>query len=298
MTESKGMTIALPSGKSMEEQTLALLNAAHVTVQRAHPRRCTAGIAGLPGVDRAVFFKPSQIPALVSGGDVALGITGMDAVLENGGYDNLQIVAHLPYSKVTNGGTRCVIFTRENNPANSFQDIPEGERIVSEYPKETESFLRQHQVPGLVIPCTGSAESFVVLGKYSYGVALTETGTSLRANSLKEIGEIFVSETILVVNESIYTKNKEAIDFLGQLLRGVLEARDKVYLLMNVPTRVVGEVSEMLPALKAPTIQALADPTHFAVASVVPREKLNGLKLLLARLGVTGFVELDPGSVM
>ena len=299
MAESKGLTFAFPSGKSMQEPTLALFEAAHIKIDRPHSRLCTANVSGLPGIDRVAFFKPSQIPALVSAGDMALGITGHDALLETEERDNIATIVDLRYSRATAGLTRCVIFARDETDA-SLEALNDAE-IISEYPNETRIFLEQHGISATIVPCSGSAESFVAIGRYKFGVTLTETGTSLRVNDLKEVAEVFASQMVLIANGELYRANsdfRDSADFLGSLLWGVLDARGKVYLLMNAPASRVEEIRNILPALRSPTVQPLADPAYCSIGSVVPTSEINELKRRLKELGAGGFVELDPGSVM
>lgn len=300
MQENFGLTIALPSGKSMEEPTLELLKAVHVTVHRSHARMCMAHVSGFPGIDEAVFFKPGQITGLVSTGAFWIGITGHDTLLEDEkNRDGVVVVADLPYSRSTSGPTRCVLFAREGEAQTSLASVAEQE-VISEYPNETRTFFDIAKIPARVVGCSGSAESFVVVGLYAFGVALTETGTSLRVNGLKEIAELFTSQTVLIANRKRYGSDRTFRDlagFLGRLLVGALEARGKVYLLMHVPKVNIEAVYRILPSLKAPTVQPLSEDTC-SVASVVPVQKLNELKMQLSELGASGFVELDPGSVM
>jgi ATP phosphoribosyltransferase len=296
---NNGLTIALPSGKSLEEQTLAVLKAAHINILRVHTRLCVAEISGLPGITRAVFIKPSQIPGLVCNGDIPIGITGKDAVLEDGG--NVKVLAELPYSRATSGGTRCVLFTREENSATKLlQNLEGGVIIISEYPKETEGFLGEKGVSASVHPCTGSAEALVAVGQYDYGVALTETGTSLRVNHLVEIATVFVSQTVLIVNEKLYKEDawfRNGADFLGRILNGVLNARGNVYIVMNAPVENAEAICKLLPALKAPNVVPESDPAFCSIATVVHVGDINELKMQLEPLGATGFVELTPTSV-
>ena len=291
--------IALPSGKSMEEPTLALLKAAHISVHRSHPRMCMAQVSGLPGITQAVFFKPSQIVEVVASGDAALGITGQDVLFESGSYDAITHIVDLPYSRATANPTRCVVFAGKGVDT-SLQAL-QGEQIIAEYQRETRIFLEQAGISATVVPCSGSAESYVAIGRYKYGVALTETGTSLRENGFEEVAEVFSSQMILIANKGLWTSDphlRDSADFLGRLLRGVFEARGKVYLLMNAPTANVEEIRTTLPSLKSPTIQPLADPAFCSIGSVVPTDRINELKMRLMELGASGFVELDPGSVM
>ncbi len=297
------MILGIPAGKSLEEPTMALLEEANIEIRREHPRSCVAGVIGFSGIDKAIFVKPSQIPTLVADGTLALGLTGEDMIIENG-VDVVRL-ATLNYSRATAGGTRGVLFARSDGQ----RDILVRSRkrnqtpmvVVSEYPKATEGFFLSQGIPVHVVPCSGSAEALVVMGKYPYGVALVETGTSLRVNRLKEVAEIFSSKTVLIANTQVLASNHDfnaSARFLARLLTGVVEARQKVFIVMNAPIMAIDAIRGILPALTSPTIQPLADPAYCSISAVVPIEGINGLKQKLLNLGATGIVELDHSSIV
>ncbi len=303
MTDSQLIPFALPSGKSLEEPTLELLRQAHIAVRRGHPRECIARVEGFRSIARAVFLKPSQIPTLVAEGTIPLALTGEDTVIESGA--DVVTLATLAYSRQTNGATRCVLFGRGEHdgdffakPEPEYQDyVPE---IISEYPRATEAFLKERGVNAAVIPCTGGAEALVTMSRYFFGVALVETGTSLRANNLGEIAEIFTSKTVLIANKEAMQnlERKAQAEFLAKILTGVVEARGKVYITMNAPVMRVEEIKKILPSLKSPTIQPLAEEGFCAISSVVPTEGINRLKQQLMLLGAEGIVEFDHSSIV
>jgi ATP phosphoribosyltransferase len=119
-------------------------------------------------------------------------------------------------------------------------------------------------------------------------------------NGLKEVTTIFESQVVLVANPDAYEieEVRQYASFLGQLLTGVIEAREKRYITMNVPAACVEAVKAALPALKSPTVQPLSEEGYVAVSSVVPTAGLAELKLKLLRLGASGIVELDAYSIM
>jgi len=294
--------LGIPAGKSLEAGTLELLAAAHIGIIRAHPRSCRAKVEGFPGIREAIFIKPSQIPELVADGTIPLALTGEDTVIESGA--NVETLTTLAYSRATQGGTRCVLFTRDARdvpPLKSTSRVRGARaKVVSEYPKETANYLRAKGIDAKVIPSTGSAESLVVIGKYDYGVALTETGTSLRVNGLREIDEIFTSRTALIGNKKLLECDivGDRARYLAKLLKGIVEARDKVYITMNAPLENVDAIKGVLPSLKSPTIQPLADSAFCAISSVVPIRGLVELKFKLLALGAEGIVEIDHHSIL
>lgn len=312
LSEGK-IAIGLPSGKSLQEATDALFRQAHFKIKLPHPRSVRARLLGMPSLADVLYFKPNQIAGVVADGIVAFGITGHDVVQEYNDYDarrdvhmdRLAVRAQLPYSRQTSGPTRAVAFTKEDNPIDDVSKIPSGESVASEYPMATIKLLYKHGIRATIIECTGGAESLVISGKCAYGVTLTETGDTLRANGLKIIGEVFESNTVLIANKNALEIPGICLcaDFLARKLSGALAARGKVYLIMNAPANKVAEISAYLERLGAtlrkPTVAPLFNGSLFcAISTVVTVEQLNLVEMHLMELGAEGFVELDPSAIM
>lgn len=210
------LTVALPSGKSLQAPVLDALARADIAVTNDHARQCLAGIKGLPFLNRVAFGTPSVIPLMVSCGMTAFGFTGYDMVREFDDYDadtddrnsTLHICEEFPISKSTMTPTRGVMFVRDDDPIENMEDLVAAlgrERslnVVTEYPASTTSFLREYGLSANLCTVRGSAETFVSSGQHRFGVALTETGITLKQNGLRIIGELFQSKTVLVANRA------------------------------------------------------------------------------------------------
>ncbi len=294
-------TVAWPAGKSIEEPTSNLAAAAGIRLKLPHPRSSIGAISGLPGFDTAIRLKPSLVCEAVEKGVVVAGITGLDNVIEGGMQGKVNVVAMLAYSKTTNGGTRGVLFGRNDSPR-TLDELrrQRGVRIVSEYPQTTKAFLAAENINAEVISCPGGAEALVASGLYDFGVALVETGSSLTADDLISVAQIFESQTVLIAHADLYACEnvRRRVDFFAKLLLGVIEARDKRYLTMNAPLGRLDQIRRVLPALKSPTVQALAEEGYCAISTVVPVEGINDLKMQLLELGATGIVELNASSII
>ena len=226
------MVLALPAGKSLEKQTVALLGAAGIAVKRAHPRASLALLTGLPWCSRAAFCKPSDIPGLLSSGSLAVGITGMDTVHEEQCGNRVGVCTELNYNRMTRGHMRAVLFARADDSVRTMDDLTRkfsGRAapmpVVSEYVNETKRFLMQHGMSGEVTETRGSSEVLVRLGVHRFGVTLVETGTTLRVNQLREIATIFESTTVLIANRHLLEmpEASPAVADLSQRLTAALE---------------------------------------------------------------------------
>ncbi len=307
------LTLAIPAGKSLQIKSEELLEKACFKLRRPHPRSVQAELEGLPALTKVLYLKPNQIAHAVSEGTVALGITGNDVVREYSVYDarkdthidRLTVCAELPYSRRTSGPTTAVLFTSVNNPVNEVKEMAQNEEIATEYSMETARFLFQYGIKATLMQCGGGAEAFVVAGKCAYGVALIETGDTLRANGLKVIGSVFESNTVLIANKAALDieEIRAQVEFVARKLKGVLAARERVYLLMNAPIGRLVEIKKCLwgfgAMLRAPTISPLLNASMFcSVATVVPTCYLNAVEMELMKLGAEGFVELDPSAIL
>ncbi|MEN9560780.1 MAG: hypothetical protein RIQ56_53 [Candidatus Parcubacteria bacterium] len=292
------MKIALPS-KGLEEPTLEVLRAAKITVTRKSRRAVNARISGAPGISEAAFIRPSLVPDLVAAGKVDIGITGMDIIRERQGAEDFIILGKFSYSRASDVPTRCVLFTKANNPVNSVEELPQDCEVATEYPAETRMYLEAHGKRAKLPRFDGSVESLVTLGMYDFGVALTETGSTLIENGMKIIAEIFTSHTVLIARKDRLSETQiEQAKFFVRLMAGVLAARGKTFLFMNARADAEEAIKRILPSMKSPTIQKLGDPDYISIATVVADEVINELTYRLEQLGASDFVRLPPDCII
>ena len=131
-------------------------------------------------------------------------------------------------------------------------------------------------------------------------VDLTETGSSLRANNLRIVDTILVSTTRFIANKASWkNKAKRAkLEQLRTLLVGALEAQRRVLLKCNAPKTSLDRVVKAMPALHAPTVNALHGGDWFAVESVVEERKVRDLIPALKSAGATGIIELPLNKII
>jgi ATP phosphoribosyltransferase len=82
------------------------------------------------------------------------------------------------------------------------------------------------------------------------------------------------------------------------LLSGVLEARGRVLLKLNVEEAGLDAVIGLLPALKSPTVSKLFGEDGFAVETVVAKSEINVLIPALKAQGATGIIELPIAKIV
>jgi ATP phosphoribosyltransferase len=288
------ISIALPKG-SLEEQTLALFREADLAVRRTD--RDYSPVIRDERIGKVTILRPQEIPQYVAMGYFDLGISGLDWVHETGA--DVVEVAKLNYSKTGEGTVRIVVAVHGSDPAGTVEAIRPGARVTTEYPLLTERYFAERGVPVRLFPSYGASEAKVP-DLMDVVVDLTETGTTLRKNGLKIIGQIMESYTVIVANREAWAdpERRRAIDEVTTLLLGVLDARSRTLLSMNVPAASVEEVISALPALKRPTVSALFGIDYYSVETVVQKSEVNRLIPLLKAAGAEDILELSIAKII
>jgi ATP phosphoribosyltransferase len=186
----------------------------------------------------------------------------------------------------------------EDSDIHSVQDL-EGKRIATELVQATERYLARHGVRAEVEYSWGATEAKAPLLVDAI-VEGTETGSSLRANRLRIVDTVVVSNTKLIANKAAWADpwKRTKIETLALLLRGALEAEAKVGLKMNVPRENLDQVSSQLPALHTPTISTQSDPDWVALEVIVDEAVVRDIIPALRRAGATGIIEYPLNKVI
>ena len=131
-------------------------------------------------------------------------------------------------------------------------------------------------------------------------VDVTETGSSLRANRLREIDTIMTSTPRFIANNEAMGIDwkRRKIENIAMLLRGAIDARHKVGLKMNVPRAKLKDVLKVLPAEKSPTVSALTDEGWVAIEVIVDEHIERELVPELKRAGATGIITYPLNKVI
>ena len=288
------ITLALPKG-SLEEQTLQLFREADLEVKRTE-RDYNPAIDD-PRIGKVKILRPQEIPTYVAMGSFDLGISGLDWVRETGA--DVVEVARLTYSKVGEGNVRIVVAVHRDEPIDEASRIRPGSRVTTEYPEITRRYFEELGIPVRLFPSYGASEA-KVHDLMDVVVDLTETGTTLRRNGLKIIGEIMESTTVVIANRGSYADpgKRREIEEIRTLLLGVLEGRRQVLITMNVPGPRLEEVIAMLPAMKMPTVSRLHGIDFYSLQTVVPKAGVNQLIPRLKAAGAEDILEIPIAKIV
>jgi ATP phosphoribosyltransferase len=288
------LSLALPKG-SLEEQTLLLFAQADMEIKkssRAYNPDCDD-----PRIDRVKVLRPQEIPVFVQDGYFDIGISGHDWIRESGA--DVVEVAELPYAKTGTGFVQMVLAVPQESPIESAQDIAPGSRITTEFPKATKAFFDDLGIPVEVHFSYGATEAKVPEMMDAL-VDLTETGSTLRRNGLKIVDVVLTSTTRLLANKESWADpaKRAEIEEVRTLLLGVIEARGKVLLSMNVPADQLEAVIAKLPAMKKPTVSQLYGSTAYEITTVAEKATVNELIPELKKAGAEDILELPISKIV
>lgn len=289
------LKLVLPKG-SLEKATLELFQEADLGVIRSSSVAYRARIDD-PRIDEVRILRPQEIPVYVADGLFDLGVTGRDWIAETD--SAVESLGELRYSKATSNPVRVVLAVAADSPYSSVEDLPAGVRVSTEYPELTRRFFADAGVEARIALSYGATEAKVP-DIVDAVVDLTETGRALAAAGLRIIGTLLTSYTELIANPASFADPAKA-HAMGQihtLLQGVLDARGKVLVKVNVPAEALDAVIGILPAMKAPTVNELFGGQGFAVETVVPRRDINVLIPALRDLGATDIVEMPISKIV
>jgi ATP phosphoribosyltransferase len=289
------LKLVLPKG-SLERATLDLFEAADLAVNRSSSVEYKATIAD-PRIDEVRILRPQEIPGYVADGLFDLGIAGRDWVEET--ESDVVVLGELQYSKATANPFRIVVAVPEDSEWDKIEDLPDGVRVSTEYPSLTRRFFADRGVRADVRLSYGATEAKVP-DIVDCVVDGTETGRALRAADLKIIGEVMPSFTALIANRAAHDDpaKRQAMAQLKVLLDGVLEARGKVLVKLNVGAGDLDRVIDLVPSMKAPTVSELFGQGGFAVETVVAKSEINTLIPALKDAGASDIIELPLSKIV
>jgi ATP phosphoribosyltransferase len=285
------LRIGIPKG-SLAESTIDLFRRAGYLMS-VSPR------SYFPEVDdesiSCVMFRAQEMSRYVESGVIDLGLTGYDWIYEND--SDVVEVCELTYSKATSRPARWVLAVPNESKVQRVADL-EGGIVATELVSVVKRFFAEHKVKVRVEFSWGATE---VKARLLDGIVeLTETGSSLRANNLREVAEVLRSTTRLIANRSAWAdeRKKLKIENIALHLSGAIEARQKVGLKMNVRQADLSKVLDLLPAEKSPTISSLADRDFVAVEVVLEERQERELVPDLRRAGASGIITYPLNKVI
>ena len=285
------LVLGIPKG-SLQDSTLDLFRRAGYSIR-------IAARSYFPSIDddriSVIMFRAQEMSRYVEDGVIDIGLTGLDWILENGS-DVIEL-ANLVYAKQELCPVRWVLAVPAESPVQTPEQLADG-IIATELVNVTRQYFADRGIPVKVEFSWGATE--VKARLIDAIVDVTETGSSLQANDLRVIDTLMTSSTRFIANKEAMTIDwkRQMAENIALLLKGAIDAREKVGLKMNVPKDRLDAVTKVLPAEKSPTISALHDEGWVALEVIVPEKVERELVPQLKRAGATGIITYPLNKVI
>ena len=279
------LKLALPKG-SLQASTLRLFARAGFNVSVSE--RSYYPVFDDPEIE-AMLIRAQEVSRYVEQNVLDAGITGSDWHRDSGA--DLVTVAELVYSKQTLNACRWVLAVPADSPFQKAEDLA-GKRIATELVNVTRRYFEERRIPVEVQFSWGATEVKPPVLADAI-VEITETGSSLRANRLRILDTVMDVKNLLLASREAWADEwrRHKIENVALLLKGALDAEDKVGLKMNVPRAKVDEILGVLTALRRPTISPLSDPEWVALETIIDEHTVRDIIPRLKRAGAEGLVE-------
>jgi ATP phosphoribosyltransferase len=255
--------LGIPKG-SLQEATLHLFARAGLPIFTNG--RSYFATTSDPEVE-CMLIRAQEMARYVEHGVLDAGLTGLDWVVESG----LEVVtvSDLIYAKQSRGKVRWVLAVPEDSPYQCAEDLTD-RIIATELVSVTRKYFENKGV-GVEVEFSWGATEVKPPMLADAIVEVTETGSSLRANHLRIIDTVLESNTRIIANKKAWcdSQKRRKIENLALMLRGAMDAQNRVGLMLNVRKQDLAAVLAVLPALKNPTISTLSDGDWVAVNTVI-----------------------------
>lgn len=273
--------IAVQSKGRLYEDTMALLAEADIKLSTSK-RTLLTQASNFPV--EILFLRDDDIPQSVAGGVADLGIVGENEFVER--KENAEILYRLGFSKCR---LSIAVPKEHEYPGVLWLN---GKKIATSYPGILQDFLDRQQVQAEIHVITGSVEIAPGIGLADAIFDIVSSGSTLVSNNLKEVETVMQSEAVLIGTPNLSAEKRAILDELIFRIEAVKAAEDKKYVLMNVPTDRLKEITEVLPGIKSPTIMPLATEGWSSVHTVLDQKCFWEIIGKLKALGAQGILVL------
>lgn len=196
------------------------------------------------------FLRDDDIPQYVEDGVADIGFVGENVVYES--KKQVDVVEPLGFGK-------CRLSIAVNKSEQ--YDTPAflaGKKIATSYPNLVKDFLKKNNVVAEIHEISGSVEIAPGIGLADVICDLVSSGSTLFMNGLKEAEVILQSQSVLIKHKDLSAENQAILNTLCFRIQTIKKARNKKYILMNVPNAALGKIISVLPGMKSPTVLPLA----------------------------------------
>jgi len=274
--------IALPNKGRLNQSAIRLMNKIGFPVPDSSNRTLLAEFG--KGRYQVLLARAQDIPEFVEMGAADLGITGLDIVMETG--RKVEMVMDLDF-----GRCRLVVAVPDDSEIKDLQGVKDGCTVATCFPNLTKAYFSKMGKNVQIAEVSGATEVAPQVGLADIITDLTETGSTLKLNHLKEIGVVLESRAVLIVNGKSMLEKKERIEEVTGAVESVMNASNKRYLMANVPKASLPNLKTLLPGVAGPTVMNIIGRDDVvAIHAVTNEDEINGVITMLKSIGATGIL--------
>jgi len=224
------------------------------------------------------YLRPRDIAIYVGSGELSIGITGRDLLIDSG------VTAH---------EILALDFGRSTFRFAAPEEVPlAGKRIATAYPGLLENYLKSANIAASVVRLDGAVESSIRLGVADVIADVVSTGGTLRQAGLKVFGApLLESEAILIERTGV--ERSDAVETLIRRINGVVTARQYVLVDYDIQTENLESATAITPGIESPTISPLQKEGWSAVRAMVKSREVNRIMDELYKVGARGILVTD-----
>jgi len=232
------------------------------------------------------YLRPRDIATYVGSGDLDLGITGRDLLIDAD--SGAEEILDLDF-----GGATFRFAARPGTLSGAGTADLAGRRIATAYPGVVQRYLTDHGVGAAVIRLDGAVENAVRLGVADVIADVVSTGATLRQAGLEPIGKPILESSAVLIGRAASVTAPPGVTQLLRRLQGVLVARRYVMLAYDVRADQLDAAVALTPGIESPTISPLHREGWVAVQAMVLRGEMHRIMDELYEVGARAILVTD-----
>lgn len=276
------LRIALPNKGRLNSSAARLMNRVGFPVPDSNSRTLLAEFG--KGRYQMLMARAQDIPEFVEMGAADLGVTGLDLVLETD--RDVERLMDLDF-----GRCRLVVAVPEESGVRTASEVPDGCAVATSFPNLTKSFFEGLGKTVSLAEVSGATEIAPRIGLADVIVDLTETGSTLKLNHLREVGTVLESVAVLIANPKSIQEKRLRIEEVTSAFESVMNASKKRYIMANVPKSSLPTLNTLVPGVSGPTVMNIMGRDDLvAIHAVTNEDEVNGVIAMLKSIGATGIL--------
>jgi ATP phosphoribosyltransferase len=276
------LRIAVPNKGRLNQRSVQLMNRIGFPVSDSNSRTLIAEFG--KGRFQILLARAQDIPEFVEMGVADLGITGLDLVLETN--RSVERVRTLDYGKC-----RLVVAVPDESTVVDATQIEDGCTVATSFPSLTREYFSSIGKNVKIAVVTGATEVTPQIGLADVITDLTETGSTLKLNHLRQVGVVMESVAVLIGNPAALEAKAGRVGEVTSAIDSVIAASRKRYLMANVPKDTLANLENLIPGVSGPTIMNIIGREDMvAIHAVVSEDAVNGIIAVLKEIGGTGIL--------